>query len=236
MDRIDALRKYQFDYDAIKHQIGNFDLLLYRDMDPISRVIRAAESLTKGCGMFSHAGLAVRGDLLIQRYPHVDPDEIYVFESTLSGYWNDNVLNIAGETYFGAQLRPLREQLASPTRTIAWCPLTPQLHSLIVAAPTKVLDTIQRYNGIGYNYHVLDLLTAAFPLTCCEALRDAYGHADNDLMFCSELAAKCLSHIGVLDAHIKANTVLPVDFLGPSIDIPCVVSAIVYLDPATSDP
>lgn len=233
MDIVDRLERRSYEYTAVKSQILSFDILLYRDMDPISRVIRAAESLTKGCGMFSHAALAVRGDLLAPHYPNIDPDEIYVFESTLSGYWNDNVCNIHNKTFFGVQLRPLRAQLDFPTRTIAWCPLTTTLRKGLT--DEKILETVRKYDGTGYNYHIIDLITSAFPGGCCESIRDRYGHAEEGLMFCSELVAACLRHVGILHKAVKPSNVLPVDFLGPSPDVPCVVCGIVNLYPDTCD-
>jgi len=228
MDVIDRLPRLECNYDVVKSQIQNFDILLYADMDPISRVIRAAETLTKGCGMFSHAGLAVRGDLLVSHYPNIDRNEIYVFESTLSGYWNDNIENIHRKTFFGAQIRPLRPQIQTPTRSIAWCPLKSTISAHM--DPNRILDTIRRYDETGYNYHIIDLVTSVFPDNgCCESCRNRFGHAEEGLMFCSELVAACFRYLGIFHRHLKPNNVLPVDFLGTCKDVPCIVSGIATL-------
>jgi len=234
MDQVDRLPRQTHAYDAIKSQIGNFDVLLYCDMDGISRVIRAAETVAKGCGLYSHAALAVRGDLLSRHYPDIDPDEIYVFESTLSGYWNDNVSNIQAQSFFGVQLRPLRPQLDSPTRTIAWCPLGSAARRYIT--DDRVMHTIRKYEGTGYNYHPFDLVTSVCPAGgCCNSCRERFGHADEGLMFCSELVAACFRHIGIFDRSVKPSNVLPVDFLGTSADVPRVVCGIVTLQPCADD-
>lgn len=238
LDQIDLIPRYRMEYEQIRLNASNFDILLYRDMDPVSRVIKAAETATKGCGMFSHAALLVRGDLVQKLYAEdfkiqakIDPDEVYVFESTLSGRWNDGVLNIEDKTHFGVQVRSLKEQLKCETRTIFWCPLKATWQQRLATddSETAILNCLKKYNKVGYNYHIGDLLLALLPVGTGERWKEAYLHTDEGLMFCSELVAACLQRVGVIDKTVRAANVLPVDFLGTHPEMPCLIASIVAI-------
>jgi hypothetical protein len=223
-------------YSRIRDSLRSFDLVLFSGDDFVSDFIKFAEhrELKKPhSGDFSHAGLIVRGDIL--NHPNVQPDKIYIWESTMSGKLADGVNNIDGRAFLGVQLRDFDEVVAAydkPNDTkIAICRLqhpptiTPELK-------TRFTEFFTDTNGRIYDLNFYSLFASLFPcLRCAREPLEQITHT-RGWLFCSELVALTYVHMGIFPGTVNPKNVVPVDFL-PGIDedkeVPCIIQAPEYI-------
>jgi hypothetical protein len=178
----------------------------------------------------------------------VSDNEMYVWESTMSGRLNDGVKNgETGKTTFGVQLRKLRDVAVAYTANgeanVGICTLRinpcDKLSSDTALSfwtrqrdlREKINSVYKKYNGVTYDANPLSLLGSLFP-----ALRGLRNITDdilgkfsdaNKWLFCSEFAAALYEMVGVITDEtdgvkdgkmLDPRNVVPVDFLGIDAD------------------
>ena len=214
-------------YTAAKSEIKPLDLVLFRGSEMVSKTIQYLEKLEVGNGDWSHVGLVVSKEVL----PHLKnakDGELYVWESTLSGELNDNVLDLeSNESVFGVQVRcldQLVDEYNQGERVIAWSslkdnPCVPrkgedtEAYELRMGRLCEKLSALhKKYHHESYELNPITMLAALYPIF--RKLRDWLGWGQ-DMMFCSELVATVYCDIGILNRdEVDPENVLPVDFLG----------------------
>lgn len=162
-------------YASLKDQMHTFDLLLFRGTDSISSAVMRVEKAKTGCGDYSHVGLVVRGtDLMPAKEGEekwLNPNSIYVFESTVSGNLADGCPDVHGESHVGVQLRALDDVVAAYDKPadacLAWCSLLDDKRTPCIvddAERAKVCRiAYEKYRGLRYDMSAVDLAACAFP-------------------------------------------------------------------------
>lgn len=232
-------------FTQIKSLMRTYDLLLFRGADFISNSIAKVEAMEDGSKVkqvanFTHVGIVIKGEDLLP-YGTKDPtekdwlkaDEVYVFESTMSGDLADGCTDVHGETHFGCQLRRLDDVVKSYDKPadarMAWCALQ---KPIAVDVKETIRAEYEKYRGVSYDLSVIDLAACAFPAvrfirdnTVFEHLRDSicrflYGKeraGDNNAVskwqFCSEMVCNIYKDIGMIPQETNAGNTLPVDFI-----------------------
>jgi hypothetical protein len=231
-------------YGEIKALMRTFDLLIFRGTDLISSSIDRVERSKNGSKVanFTHVGIVIRGEDLLP-CSEKDPtekdwlkaDEVYVFESTMSGNLADGCHDVHGDTHLGCQLRLLGDVVKNydkPAKSrMAWC----ALHKPVPAGKKSIRASYEKYRGISYDLSVIDLAACAFPSirkirdnSAFEHVRDAvcrfmYGkdRADSTCQdnyaskwqFCSEMVCNIYKDAGLLSDTVNPENVMPSDFV-----------------------
>lgn len=229
-------------YSEIKDQIQPLDLLLFRGKGKPSEFIQWLQETTLGNGFFSHCGMVVTHELM-PWLKYLEPDTLYVWESTMSipiGDFVDGVVDVeTGKGKFGVQIRSLEDVVKAYTDVeeesyVAWTPLkTSPWTNMDRKSLQKTMKKLHKQIGTKtYELNFLELLASIIP--CLRRLRnkaewieDKAHHAlrswnlvdsedeDTDMFyFCSELVARIYQSVGVIDATLNPSDVLPMDFLG----------------------
>jgi hypothetical protein len=199
-----SIKKIGEDYNLVKESFQSCDLLLFSGNDPISKSIRKVEKKLTGYGEYSHAGIVIRGCDI----PELDDDELYVFESTMSGPLGDGALNIKGESFLGVQMRNLdvvmREYDKYDDTKIAHCQLLPEKRAQLADDWKEVLTkSYHMYDGRSYEMTATGLVSAGFEVfRPLRALERYIAPKSKEHLFCSELVCCILQ-----------GDVLPVDFV-----------------------
>jgi len=174
-------------YDEIYNKIKPFDLIAFRGGDIISDIISNIEFHQVDVGTFSHVGMAVTSDILPfyiadGEKKYLDPDKIYLFESTISYNipYVDGAPDITtGRGKLGVQLRDLQEviprYITNETTRVAWCKLihnpldriddeSDDSHNArrsIIA--TRFQEFFSQYQGRMYEMSFIGLFSSIFP-------------------------------------------------------------------------
>jgi hypothetical protein len=184
-------------YSEIKPLLETFDLLLFRGADAFSGLIAKVEKIEDGqqAPDFTHAGCVIRGcDLLpIQRVEEqnwLKADDVYVFESTMSGTLADGPADVTNHARFGVQLRQLDKVVAAydepAISRMAWAPLRKDIRERITANDgcKKARAEYEKYKGLRYDASAVDLAAAA-GIPCARCIRDCYTFQRiRDCLYC----------------------------------------------------
>lgn len=215
-----------------------FDLLLFRGSDIISQAISIAMKAEDGTNApdFTHVGCVFLGkDLLpilrVEEQNWLRKDQVYVYESTLSGKFTDGVTDITNQSRFGVQLRLLDEVVQnydiSERSRLAWAPLRKELRDTINVKKMARVE-YEKYKGLQYDASIIDLAAAVnisgartirdnslfswvrdFCCCCCYRLENK----PSDWQFCSELVANIYKDLGIIPDNVIASNVIPTDLL-----------------------
>lgn len=224
-----------------------FDLVFFRGSDVISKGIQRMQMCAaRGVGccrgggdgggdgdgeggarerpaprvVYSHVGMVIEGrHVPAELLGGFSPNELVVLESVKGGPTNDGVPNIAGQSFFGVQLRSLRALALARTRTggrngtMAWAPLTVWANDGHVACLRKLL-----LEEVGRRYEFSCVHLIASLLKCCRPCRRAQRRhccpsGARDWRFCSELVAHVLKEVGLLCTPVNPHDVVPMDFV-----------------------
>lgn len=232
----------------IKPLMRTYDLLMFRGADFVSNSIARIEAMQDGpkvkdVANYTHVGIVIRGEDLLPAGT-TDPtekdwlkaDDVYVFESTMSGDLADGCHDVHGETHLGCQLRLLSDVATHYDRPakarMAWCPL----QKPVPAGKKSIRAEYEKYRGVSYDLSVIDMAACAFPAvrrirdnTAFEHVRDAVcrflygkGRADgasgddnyaSKWQFCSEMACNIYRDIGLISEAVDPRDVMPADFV-----------------------
>ena len=241
-------------YSQERHTLRPLDLLLFAGEDGISGMIRflqerGIESERKinleSTDVFSHVGIVVTSEILDS--PLIEEGKIYVWESTISGRFGQNVQNVRHEDFLGVQLRNLDELFPAyddpPSTWIAVCHLSNNPYDLAPSEDEKVYlkrrftAIFDRLDGVRYDLNPVALASSIFPVLRptrrqMKKILEGSGakilSAPAEWLFCSELAATVYRDMGLYPESIIPDNVLPMDLIGYDIDgidrggLPCI--------------
>ena len=241
-------------YSQERHTLRPLDLLLFAGEDGISGMIRflqerGIESERKinleSTDVFSHVGIVVTSEILDS--PLIEEGKIYVWESTISGRFGQNVQNVRHEDFLGVQLRNLDELFPAyddpPSTWIAVCHLSNNPYDLApsedekVALKKRFTAIFDRLDGVRYDLNPVALASSIFPVLRptrrqMKKILEGSGakilSAPAEWLFCSELAATVYRDMGLYPESIIPDNVLPMDLIGYDIDgidrggLPCI--------------
>lgn len=240
--------KEGYRYAAYAERIKPLDLALFKGGDSVSGLIQFLEKrkLNKtssagydvGPGAFSHVGIIVTSEILDD--DRLDPNKLYVWESTMSGSLSDGVCNIEDESFLGVQLRDFDKVLVAydedPDSRIAIAHLGDTTFNRgSTRLRKRFTNLFTKYDGTRYDANFLSLGSSICP--CLRPAREAVENALNteDWLFCSELVATIYKELGLFDKSVNPKNVVPTDFLGYDADskesggIPVIVEEPVYV-------
>lgn len=180
--------------------IRTFDLLTFEGTEVISKLIANSEQAIESSGKISHVGLVLEGKYLPKL---LDPSKIYVWESTISSDAPDIV---SGKYLKGVQIRDLDLVISKYKGRIGCYKLLKDIPVEKVAEMVPIL--YEKYKKVPYVTNPFVLVSALF---CC--LRPCMG-ARHKGMFCSEFVGTVYKHMGIVDVNLRAETIVPVDFVG----------------------
>ena len=211
-------------YDEIKAKIRPLDVILFKGNEFVSKMIRKLErsKIKSNYVQYSHCALVVSRDLLNDY--RLDPSKLYVFESTMSGHYGNDIYNVDGNAFLGCQLRCLDDLVHAfdkPAKTaVAWLKLKnnpfrdPESKQQTIEKFRQIYDT---YNGRKYNINFISLLATVY--TSLRPFRRPINKLfkTKDMIFCSQLVAIVYKELGIIPESVNPQNVLPVDLI-PSID------------------
>ena len=182
-----------------------WDVLLCRGQGLVHEAILLAQNHNlQRQTQWSHVGLIITSEVF--PHPKLKPGELYVLESTAGGLLGDGVYDVVREeTFVGVQIRPLQELLALEGDQYAWLPLLER------PALRDRSDVVYRYLHKGYDWSPLCLVSSVLERT--RPLRNLFINADSRF-FCSELVARVYQDLGLLSDELRADNVIPADFVG----------------------
>ena len=225
-------------YKEIKDTLKDLDLVLFRGGEFVSNAIAWLEAFAIhrpnitdyviAPDAFTHCGIVLSRELVDD--DRLDPDKLYIFESTMSGPLNDNVLNIDGKAFLGVQIRELdsvvTEYNASPGTRVAFAHLNRRLlHDVWgdsqETLSTQLTDLVHRYEGVRYDANPISLISTIFNLfRICRRVAENLAGTE-DWLFCSELVAVIYKALGLFPASVEPKNVVPMDFIGYEQDCVC---------------
>lgn len=185
-----------------------FDILLCRGTGIIHDGIIFAQNHNLGRETnWSHVGLII--DREVFPHPNLKEGKLYVLESTAGGVLGGGVYDvISGETRVGVQIRELDSLLnVGEGDVYAWLPLRDRPQHL----SGDHSELVKRYLHKDYDWSPLCLAGAV--MEHVRPLRNLFSDPDKRF-FCSELAARIYQDLGLISAELRADDVIPADFLG----------------------
>ncbi len=210
-------------YDKVRAKMKPLDLILFRGSDFVSDTIRVLCNgrLSKTwADNYSHSGLIVTSEIL--DHPDIKEGVLYVLESTISGKLGQNIYNIEGKSFLGAQLRNFDELIIEydrpNTTSIAWCQLNhnPAKNDDFdkqKELKLKFTEIFNKYNGTPYDMNFMSLCCALYPSFRCFRKPVETVLGTQNWLFCSELCALVYKELNMLPATLNEKNVLPVDFI-----------------------
>ena len=224
--------------DVVKY-LRPFDVIFFRGNKIYSKVISALEKRSEypGANEFTHVGMIITSDVV--DHPNVKPGKFYLYESVVSGYFGYGVGDIEGhQWWWGVQIRDLEEIVNAcdkyKTTITAYGRLinNPLDRLSITEAKARFMEFYTAHIGIRYDVNPYSLLSSIFAkLRPC---RDKIEHfVDSESwLFCSELVAAVLKHMGVYSSEINERDVLPRDIAFPETDtdvMPKILSHLIHV-------
>lgn len=218
-------------YSEIEKNVKPFDLIFFKGGEVISRAIRFIQQSTLGVenkeDVWSHVGIVITRELFDD--PRLEPNKVYVGESTLSGRLNDGIKNVDNKSFFGVQIRSLdllvKKYTTNDKTEIGWSRMKNNpfrdnsKEGLIRQQKIRDQFTIMypnRWEGIRYDLNIISLVTAVFPFF--KPLHWLTQKIDimntDDWLFCSEFVFDVLQVFKFYDKRIDSSLVLPNDLLG----------------------
>lgn len=200
--------------------LESLDLVLFAGDAFSSRLIEAFEAKTVPSyqgSYFSHVALVVKSDILPTVYGKpLEPGRAYIYESTMSGLLNDGVKNVAGEAFFGTQVRDLEQVIKAytgmdPDNKVAFVRLRPEWRARVKRGLFQ--EVFQETIGVRYQMNPVSLCCAGCRFRS-RAIRKIYETLtfSKHWMFCSELVAHVYLKLGLFSDETDPELVLPQDF------------------------
>jgi len=176
-------------YQEIRQQISSFDILLFSGKGHISNWIKRVTN-----SRWSHIGLA----LVLDEY-----DCVVLFESTTLSNAPDLIL---GRGIKGVQLVNLSLRMKDYNGDVGWRHIEgPRTSEMKRSA----LQFVRDFHGRPYEKNQLELIKSALDIS---GLSITQNQEDASSVFCSELAALMLRHVGMMGGKLPSNEYTPADF------------------------
>lgn len=199
----------------LENRIKTFDLIGFRGTECVSKlIIHLERKAIKNKNIhispkISHIGLAIEGkhlhihkDLLSKPLSDaIDQNKVYIFESTASGRILDNVPDVWGKFFFGAQLRDLKSVINKYSGKIYH---SPKLFQTDDKQVNRLIEFVDDYNHRPYEKSLRSLFGNIF--RCIETFENT------ETVFCSELVTLALQRCEILEEYVNPEYVVPLDF------------------------
>lgn len=180
--RVASSKPGEHSYAELRDGMKTFDLIMFRGTDVVSGAISRIESAKTGCGDYTHVGIVIRGTDLLPAKTEEDwlnPNLLYVLESTMSGSMADGCMDVHGEAHLGVQLRKLDDVVVAydkPSKSrLAWCRMLDSKKPACLADDAErskaCRAAYEKYRGLRYDLSAVDLAACAFP--AMRRLRDS---------------------------------------------------------------
>jgi len=227
---------YTKQYQLIKEQIQDLDLIVFRGNAFTSRVITTMERWASGKGDWSHVGVVISKRLLPDLNTDDPPDSLYIWESTLSTQINNpeiqkpprsGVCVESNTAVFGVQIRRLDDVLRRcflKNVKVGWCKLlvNPQMKRLdetddmytIRLHNMKIMlkNLHQEYYHRPYEKNLFRVFSSlSSSLNCCRSDCCPGG----SWVFCSQLVGIIYQQLGLIDKQIDPATITPQLLVSP---------------------
>jgi hypothetical protein len=225
-------------YSYARKLIDPCDLVLFRGIDVISKLICKIEKLETNDGDYSHVGVIVTKELL-PNIEELEPDRLYVLESTVTIHkFTDGVPDVrTKKTREGVQIRDLELVVKMYTKNggkVAWGKLikNPYLYNKNDTVK-KITNLVNKYGYRSYDFSIFDELSAAFTFlrpirlkfegfeyegmkilsTLKITERKDMEDIKERVIFCSDLVCLVYQHIGLIPKSTDSKDVMPIDFI-----------------------
>ncbi len=201
-------------YNEIKKSLRTGDIIFFHGGEFISTLIGKIEKQEIGDGDYTHVGIIILSNIFPQDHPYYNNAPVpYIFESTQSGPLSDGILNLDKKAFLGVQIRNLDEVIEAFIKNKNKVAIG-KTH--IDINSNTIFEEFKKYNGIRYDFNVLDLLASAYPRL--RFIRNAYHSITKHIckkswLFCSELLTKIYQDIGLISNKINSENIVPIDFL-----------------------
>ena len=226
-------------YSEIQHRFRPLDIILFHGGDVVADIISTIEKRgnpNAHAGDFTHVGIVINRDILDD--PLLQPNRMYIMESTASGKLGNNVYDIRGASHIGVQIRDLESVIngydSDNETSIAWCPLinNPFVTNAQQTTKRRFAEIYNEVIGITWDANCWSLASAVIP--CMRQSRSTIETLFNTKkwLFCSEMVAVIYKHLGIYPNTINARNVVPGDFAYPDEDTdntPKLINEIVYV-------
>ena len=194
-------------------KIQALDVVLFKGVEFVSKLIMRLEKRHLGEGQWSHVGLIVNKTIL--DHPNMKDDELYIWESTMSGCLSmDKIPNIDGKTFFGVQLRPYTEVIDAVVKaggSYEVRHLKLDMEREFYKQPfTTIFNSL---NGTTYDGNLFSLLSALYPKLRFLRKPIEYILGTEKWLFCSELVALVYKELGIISSNVNPKNVVPQDFV-----------------------
>ena len=195
------------DYDFISTKLDHRMIYLacFRGRGVVSKTIKFTESLFFAYSEFTHVGLLIHSSQLNKEIKDngciIDQEQWIVFESTLSGRWNDNVKNTCSKTFFGVQMRKFSELIKSYNGREGYLAIG---KLLINKYPYNLNQNLKKYLNIGYDYNIFNLLSInTVDRKLIDTVLKIFCLKPTEKRFCSDFVFKVLNECGLIPDEYK---------------------------------
>lgn len=207
--------------EFFRKDIRPFDIVLFRGTDFVSDAIRWFQRRHLRYSRkndFSHCGIVITSEVL--DHPNILPGRFYVMESTISGRLGQGIPDIDGKSFLGVQIRDLEDLIPAYLNgksqiAIGKLKNNPFESKKRRVARRKLQKFYRKYNHRVYDYNPINLSASIF--SCMKpvkySLEQFLEQNSDNLLFCSEMAAELYKEIGLLDSDVRADEVVPMDFI-----------------------
>ena len=216
----------------LQNEIKTFDLICFKDNDLISKTISKVQKIAFGNGDWTHVGIVIKTDIL--DFKNGKKNKIYVWESTISGYFGDTVLpENANRGKFGIQIRDfnilLNKYIKNNKTKIGWCKLINNpldrrdidtdisYQKRIYKIKKRIKKFYIKHGDNTYDYKILSFAKTIFPFISKNKYLNKLFHTKN-LYFCSEMVTTIYKLIKIIDKSIDPENIAPIELLGYSND------------------
>ncbi len=221
------LKKIGLDYNDEKNKIRPFDIILFRGSDFVSSTIRylSFKAMSSDIPLeqrnearqFSHIGMIVTREIL--DIPQLEPNKLYIWESTISGKLGENVKNVDGKSMLGVQIRDFDELIKAYDNSSK----TKIAYSKVVNNPLDEMnkeeirknmkELYKQNNGKLYEANVFTMFAGLFPRLRKFRIPSPFRY-ESQFLFCSELLTIIYKKMNIIkEKNIKPENVVPSDFV-----------------------
>lgn len=195
-----------------------FDVVFFQGSQLMGQTIRAGQDIVLGNGEWTHVGLLIPREMVqeVEQPSTTLTEDWYVWESTFTSqrFAGEETKSIQGYQS-GVQFRPFLSLVRHYRYHVAV--LRPYIAVSYQTYDWKRLYT--KYANVEYDFHPVQLCSSLF--RCCRigsssssSISSSSSTKRSDPMFCSEFVANVLKDLHVLPSSVRADHVVPMDFLG----------------------
>lgn len=178
-----------FSIDGLLEEMKTGDVIAFEGMALTSAIIKTVTN-----SPFSHVGIIVEDE-------NEDGKRILCYESTARAFCPDLVHE---EWYAGVHLFDLKKRAASYPGRVWWVSLKESLED---ESKIKIVEWLKEQHAKKVPFDKLQLTSLGF----IQVGFKLPSEEDLDMMFCSEMVASALKHVGLISPEINASIQTPTD-------------------------